>query len=80
MKAALKEGWCVDSKVLEIAKKDTLVMHCMPISRNTEVTDEVLNSPASIIFDQAENRIYTEKALLALLMGGYRCSAVGGVQ
>ncbi len=72
MKAGLKEEWCVDSKVLEMAKKDTLVMHCMPISRNTEVTDEVLNSPSSIIFDQAENRIHTEKALLALLMGGYR--------
>jgi ornithine carbamoyltransferase len=72
MKAGLKEEWCVDNKVLEMAKKDTQVMHCMPISRNTEVTDEVLNSPASIIFDQAENRIHTEKALLALLMGGYR--------
>ena len=45
-------------------------MHCMPISRNNEVTDEVLNSPASIIFDEAENRLHTEKAILALLMGG----------
>jgi ornithine carbamoyltransferase len=44
----------------------------MPISRNTEVTDEVLDSPASIIFDQAENRLHTEKAVLALTMGGYR--------
>ena len=37
-----------------------------------EVTDEVLNSPKSIIFDEAENRLHTEKAILALLMGGYR--------
>jgi ornithine carbamoyltransferase len=44
----------------------------MPISRNTEVTDEVLGSPASIIFDEAENRLHTEKAILALTMGGYR--------
>jgi ornithine carbamoyltransferase len=44
----------------------------MPISRNTEVTDEVLNSSASIIFDEAENRLHTEKAVLALTMGGYR--------
>ena len=58
--------------LVEQAKKDVQVMHCMPISRNTEITDEVLDSPASIIFDEAENRLHTEKALLALLMGGYR--------
>lgn len=72
MKAGLKDKWCVDRKVVEMAKKDVKVMHCMPISRNTEVTDEVLNSPASIIFDEAENRLHTEKAILALLLGGYR--------
>lgn len=71
-KASLKDRWCVDKKVVGMAKKDAMVMHCMPISRNTEVTDEVLNSPASIIFDEAENRLHTEKAILALLMGGYR--------
>ncbi len=47
-------------------------MHCLPVSRNFEVTDEVLNSPQSIIFDEAENRLHTEKAILALLMGAYR--------
>jgi len=71
-KARLKDQWCVNQKVVRQARKDVQVMHCMPISRNTEITDEVLNSPASIIFDQAENRLHTEKALLALLMGGYR--------
>jgi len=71
-KGRLKDRWCVTGKVVEQAGKDVQVMHCMPISRNTEVTDQVLNSPASIIFDQAENRLHTEKALLALLMGGYR--------
>ena len=71
-KAKLKNDWCVTKKVVGQAKKDALVMHCMPISRNTEVTDEVLNSPASIIFDEAENRLHTEKAILALTMGGYR--------
>jgi len=72
MKARLKEKWCVDRKTVAMAKKDALVMHCMPISRNTEVTDEVLNSEKSIIFDEAENRLHTEKGILALTMGGYR--------
>lgn len=72
MKAGLKDKWCVGREVVEMAKKDVQIMHCMPISRNTEVTDEVLNSPASIIFDEAENRLHTEKAILALLLGGYR--------
>ncbi len=71
-KAKLKKTWCVDKRVVDMAKKDAMVMHCMPISRNTEVTDEVLNSPKSIIFDEAENRLHTEKAILSLLMGGYR--------
>lgn len=71
-KAKLKDTWCVTRKVLDMAPKDCKVMHCMPISRNNEVTDEVLNSPQSIIFDEAENRLHTEKAVLALLMGGYR--------
>jgi len=71
-KKKLKERWCVTRKVLDMAPKDCKVMHCMPVSRNNEVTDEVLNSPQSIIFDEAENRLHTEKAILALLMGGYR--------
>jgi len=71
-KAKLKKSWCVDQRVVDMAKKDAMVMHCMPISRNTEVTDDVLNSSKSIIFDEAENRLHTEKALLSLLMGGYR--------
>jgi ornithine carbamoyltransferase len=71
-KAKLEDQWRVDQKVVDMAKNDVNVMHCMPISRNTEVTDEVLNSDRSIIFDEAENRLHTEKAMLALTMGGYR--------
>lgn len=67
-KAALKDQWCVTKGVVDLAKKDAMVMHCMPISRNTEVTDEVLNSPKSIIFDQAENRLHVQKAIMALTM------------
>ncbi|MBT3272814.1 MAG: ornithine carbamoyltransferase [Spirochaetales bacterium] len=72
MKGKLAADWCVDKRVVDMAKHDAMVMHCMPISRNTEVTDEVLSSDQSIIFDVAENRLHTEKAMLALLMGGYR--------
>lgn len=71
-KGKLKDKWMVSKKVVDMAKKDAMVMHCMPISRNTEVSDEVLNSDKSIIFDEAENRLHTEKAILALTMGGYR--------
>jgi ornithine carbamoyltransferase len=71
-KKKLKDAWCVTKKVVGMAPRDCKVMHCMPISRNNEVTDEVLNSEQSIIFDEAENRLHTEKAILALLMGGYR--------
>jgi len=72
MKASLKEEWCVNKKTVSLARKDAVVMHCLPVSRNTEVANEVLDSPQSVIFDEAENRLHTEKAILALLMGGYR--------
>jgi ornithine carbamoyltransferase len=71
-KKKLAKEWCVTKKVMSMAPKGCQVMHCLPVSRNNEVTDEVLNSPQSIIFDEAENRLHTEKAILALLMGGYR--------
>jgi ornithine carbamoyltransferase len=61
------DGWQVNNRVMSFAKKEAIFMHCLPAHRGDEVTDEVMDSPASIVFDQSENRVHTQKALLALL-------------
>ena len=63
------EGYRVTSRVMGMAAKDSIFLHCLPAHRGEEVTEEVLESPASVVFDQAENRLHTQKALLAMLMG-----------
>jgi ornithine carbamoyltransferase len=60
----------VDSQLIRHAKEGALFMHCLPAKRGEEVTAEVLESPASVVFDQAENRLHTQKALLTMLLGG----------
>ena len=57
----------VNAALMAQAPRDALFMHCLPAHRGEEVTDEVIDSPASVVFDQAENRLHTQKALLALL-------------
>ncbi len=58
----------VNGKLMAAAAPGALFMHCLPAHRGEEVTSEVLDSPASVVFDQAENRLHTQKALLLLLM------------
>ena len=58
----------VNGKLVKEAEEDYIFMHCLPAHRGEEVTDEVADSANSVIFDQAENRLHTQKALLALIM------------
>jgi ornithine carbamoyltransferase len=58
----------INKEVLGQAKKDAIVLHCMPAHRGEEITDEVMDGPQSVVFDQAENRLHTQKALLEFLL------------
>lgn len=62
------EGFQVNSELVSKAKSDVLIMHCLPAHRGEEITDEVIDGPNSIVYDQAENRMHVEKALLKLLI------------
>ena len=59
----------VNSELMAKAKPDAIFLHCLPAHRGDEVTDEVVDGPQSIVFDQAENRLHAQKAVLALLIG-----------
>jgi ornithine carbamoyltransferase len=58
----------VNAQLLNVAKKDVVVMHCLPAHRGEEITDEVMDGAHSIIFDQAKNRLHLQKAILVTLM------------
>lgn len=63
-----KEDWCINSKHLSLANPNVCYMHPLPASRGEEVTDEVIDGPHSIVYDQAENRLHGQKAVLSLIM------------
>lgn len=58
----------VNGGLMKLAKGDAIFMHCLPAHRGEEVTDEVIDGPRSVVFDQAENRLHTEKAVLCAVM------------
>ena len=61
-------GFTIDSNLLSKAAKDAIVLHCLPAYRDKEITDEVIESKKSRIFDQAENRMHVQQALLSCLL------------
>ena len=64
------QGFCLDRTFLEVADPNAIVLHCLPAHRGEEISEEVLESSASHIFDQAENRLHVQQALLSSLLGG----------
>lgn len=63
-------NWQVDSALMALADKDALFMHCLPAHRGEEVTAEVLESPQSVVWDEAENRMHVQKAIMEYLLLG----------
>jgi len=72
------QGYQVNSGVVAMAKRDAVVMHCLPAHRGEEITDDVLESPQCIAFDQAENRLHAQKAVMVWLLKGLKSSKVQG--
>ena len=60
--------WIVDNQLMAKAKKDAIYMHPLPADRDVEVTSEVMDGPNSVVYDQAENRLHVQKAVMALTM------------
>jgi ornithine carbamoyltransferase len=63
-------GFIVDAPLLQAADSRAIVLHCLPAHRGEEITDEVIEGEQSAVFDEAENRLHAQKALLELLLGG----------
>ena len=61
-------SWITDERRMALAKSDAVYMHCLPADRNIEVTDGVIDGPQSIVYDEAENRLHVQKAVMALTM------------
>jgi len=64
------DGWIVDADKMARAAKDALFMHCLPAHRGEEVSPDVIDGPQSVVWDEAENRLHVQKALIEYLLLG----------
>jgi ornithine carbamoyltransferase len=62
--------WCVDEQLMQLAQKEAVFMHCLPAHRGEEVAAEVIDGPQSVVWDEAENRLHVQKALMEYLLLG----------
>jgi ornithine carbamoyltransferase len=62
--------WCVDADMMATAADDAIFMHCLPAHRGEEVTGDVIDGPQSVVWDEAENRLHVQKALMEFLLLG----------
>jgi ornithine carbamoyltransferase len=62
--------WCVDEQMMQLAQKEAVFMHCLPAHRGEEVAAEVIDGPQSVVWDEAENRLHVQKALMEYLLLG----------
>ena len=69
-KAAIEKyrSWITDARRMKLTRDDSIYMHCLPADRNLEVADEVIDGPQSVVYDEAENRLHAQKAVMALTM------------
>jgi ornithine carbamoyltransferase len=67
-KARLLGDFQVNDSLVGLASPDCIVMHCLPAVRNAEITDSVMDGPHSVVFDQAENRLHIQKAIMLALL------------
>jgi ornithine carbamoyltransferase len=68
-RAAVFRPYQVNAELVRLAKPDAIVLHCLPAHRGEEITDEVMEGPQSAVFDQAENRLHVQRAILEMLVG-----------
>jgi ornithine carbamoyltransferase len=71
------QGFQVDARLVGLARPDVLVMHCLPAHRGEEIADDVIDGPHSVVFDEAENRLHVQKAVMVLLMAPNAVSPPG---